>query len=95
MLCSFGDCFLISCSRSSWSTWSDDNNAEGTDGYETVNELEDMEGDWEVIDEVGDSDEENGEPRMVIVRGSPQDDPSLVGKLLTFFCDIQRSSNRS
>jgi hypothetical protein len=52
------------------STWSDDNNAEGTDGYETVNELEDMEGDWEVIDEVGDSDEENGEPRMVIVRGS-------------------------
>ena len=66
------------------STWSDDNNAEGTDGYETVNEIEDMEGDWEVIDEVGDSDEENGELRMVIVRESPQDDPSFEASRLVF-----------
>ena len=66
------------------STWSHDNNTEGTDGYETVNEIGNMEGDWEVIDEVGDSDEENGEPRMVIVRESPQDDPSFEASRLVF-----------
>ena len=38
------------------STWTDDDNAEKTDGCETVDEMEDMEGYWEVIDEEGDSD---------------------------------------
>jgi len=38
------------------STWSDGDNAEKTDGCETVDEIEDMEGEWEVIAEVGDSD---------------------------------------
>jgi hypothetical protein len=37
-----------------------------------------------VIDEVGDSDEETGEPRMVIVRESPQDDPSFEASRLVF-----------
>lgn len=35
------------------STWSDDTNADKTDGYETVDETQDMEGDWKVIDEIG------------------------------------------
>jgi len=47
------------------STWSDSDNSEKTDGCEKVDEMEDMEGDWEVIDDVGDSDE------------PPQDDPSF------------------
>ena len=38
------------------STWSEGDNAEKTDGCETVDEIEDMEGEWEVIAEVGDSD---------------------------------------
>lgn len=64
------------------STWSDETNAEKTDGYETVDEIEDMEGDWEVIDEIGDSDEENEEPRMVIVKDPLQDYPSFEASRL-------------
>jgi hypothetical protein len=52
------------------STWSEGDNAEKTDACETVDEMEDMEGDWEVIDEVGDSD------------GPSQDDPSFEASRL-------------
>ena len=52
------------------STWSEGDNAEKTDGCEAVDEMEDMEGDWEVIDEVGDSD------------GPSQDDPSFEASRL-------------
>lgn len=38
------------------STWSDDTDAEKSNGHETVDEIEDMEEEWEVIDEIGDSD---------------------------------------
>ena len=64
------------------STWPDDTNAEKTDGYDTVDEIEDMEGDWEVIDEIGDSDEGNEEPRMVIVKDPLQDYPSFEASRL-------------
>ena len=51
------------------SSWTDVYNAEKTDGCETVDE---MEGDWEVIYEVGDSDE------------PPQDEPSFeASRLIT------------
>jgi hypothetical protein len=44
--------------------------SEKIDACETVDEMEDMEGDWEVIDEVGDSD------------GPSQDDPSFEASRL-------------
>lgn len=52
------------------STWTDDDNAEKTDGCETVDGMEEMEGNWQVIDEVGDSDV------------PPQDDPSFEASRL-------------
>jgi hypothetical protein len=60
------------------STWSEGANAEKTDGCEIVDEMEDMEGDWEVIDEVGDSD------------GPPQDDPSFISCFIEAYqvCDM-------
>jgi hypothetical protein len=44
--------------------------SEKIDACETVDEMEDMEGDWEVIDEVRDSD------------GPSQDDPSFEASRL-------------
>ena len=44
--------------------------SEKTDACETVDEMEDMEGDWEGIDEVGNSD------------GPSQDDPSFEASRL-------------
>jgi hypothetical protein len=57
------------------STWSDDTDAEKSNGYETVDEIEDMEEEWEVIDEIGDSDDPSFEAsRLTVVEeGSVQD----------------------